>query len=111
GPGEGVCNTGPAVLVGPADPERFGDADRLPRRPLELPCVMMASDTDPWLPAAAARSWAHRWGARFVNLGDAGHVDAATGFGPLPQVDAMIDELTLRLTRPRQNLERAAAAA
>ena len=72
---------------------------------------MMASDTDPWLPAAAARSWAHRWGARFVNLGDAGHVDAATGFGPLPQVDAMIDELTLRLTRPRQNLERAAAAA
>jgi predicted alpha/beta hydrolase family esterase len=31
-----------------------------------------------------AQRWAQRWGSHFVNLGDAGHVNRASGHGPLP---------------------------
>ena len=63
---------------------RFGVADRLPQARLATPSCIVASDTDPWMSAASARAWALRWGAEWVNLGDAGHVNVASGFGPFP---------------------------
>jgi predicted alpha/beta hydrolase family esterase len=34
--------------------------------------------------AAQARRWAQRWGSHFINLGNAGHINAEAGYGPLP---------------------------
>jgi predicted alpha/beta hydrolase family esterase len=72
------------LLVAPADPLRFAAAARLPQGRIELPTCVVASDTDPWMPAPSARAWALRWGSDWINLGDAGHVNVAAGFGPFP---------------------------
>lgn len=72
------------LFVAPAEPDRFGVAGLLPDRRLPVRSVVVTSDTDPWMTASSARAWAARWGAATVSLGDAGHINAEAGFGPLP---------------------------
>src|SRR2546423_7050305 len=73
-----------ALFVAPAEPERFGIADRLPQHDLGVPAEMLTSDTDPWMTAGSAARWARRWNARCTSLGDAGHVHVDSGHRPLP---------------------------
>jgi predicted alpha/beta hydrolase family esterase len=73
-----------ALLVAPAEPDKFGLAERLPCQPLARPLTLVASETDPWMSAASAWRWAQRWGASHLNLGQAGHINTEAGFGPLP---------------------------
>lgn len=73
-----------ALLVAPASPERFGIAGLLPHEALPFRSTLVASRNDPWLGFAEAERWALRWGSRFVDLGYAGHINADSGFGPLP---------------------------
>lgn len=82
--GWGEARIRAALLVAPADPERFGLQHRLHAAPLAPRTTLVASDTDPWMRAAEALRWARRWNAHYVNLGDAGHINAESGFGPLP---------------------------
>jgi hypothetical protein len=72
------------LLVAPAEPRRFDAGPRLPQSPLAVPSCVVASDNDPWMSAASAHAWARRWGSDWLNLGDAGHVNVASGFGPFP---------------------------
>ncbi len=82
--GWGESRVRAALLVAPADPERFGLQHRLHATPLAARTTLVASDTDPWMRADQALHWARRWGAHCVNLGDAGHINTESGFGPLP---------------------------
>jgi predicted alpha/beta hydrolase family esterase len=82
--GWGEARIRAALLVAPADPERFGLQQRLHAAPLAPRTTLVASDTDPWMRAEEALRWARRWNAHYVNLGDAGHINAESGFGPLP---------------------------
>ena len=95
-----------ALLVAPADPNRFGLSGRLPTRDLGIESVLIASETDPWMAAPTARLWAGRWGARWINLGDAGHINVASGFGPLPPALTSTLRLIQHLERARR-IERA----
>ena len=72
------------LLVAPAEPERFDAAQRLPQAPLAMPSCVVASDNDPWMSATRAQAWAQRWGSHWINLGNAGHINVASGFGPFP---------------------------
>jgi len=72
------------LLVAPADPGRFHVAHALPQGRLGLPSCVVASDTDPWMSATQAHEWATRWGSNWINLGDAGHINVDSGFGPFP---------------------------
>jgi len=89
-----------ALLVAPADPARFGFADRLAHRPLAPATTVVASETDPWMSAAQACRWARTWGSRCVNLGDAGHINAEAGFGPLPLAARWVEGMRRRWARP-----------
>lgn len=93
--GQGGAGIASALLVAPADPERFAIVDRLPLQPLGVRSVMIGSRSDPWMRLAKAQAWALLWAARFVDLGDAGHINVDSGFGPFPlarqHVDRMID--------------------
>ncbi len=73
-----------ALLVAPADPDRFGVAARLPRTPLPCPSMLLASADDPWMGAAQAARWARLWGADLVETGSLGHVNADSGLGDWP---------------------------
>lgn len=89
-----------AMLVAPADPDRFapdglrGSADGggeesiaplIPAGQLGFPSIVVASVNDPWVSLTKAAYWADRWGSRFVNLGSAGHINTEAAFGPWPE--------------------------
>jgi predicted alpha/beta hydrolase family esterase len=86
-----------ALLVAPADPDRFtasglrrpqdehmdaGLGPELPATHLGFPSIVVASADDPWLRLTRAGWWADRWGSRFLCLGNAGHINIDSGYGP-----------------------------
>ena len=91
-----------ALFAAPADPRKFGVTDLLPQQPLALPSYLIASETDPWMSAAEARLWAHRWRSHFVNLGDVGHLNVEAGFGPWPQAHTLVQLLVQQVQRSRR---------
>ncbi|MFT3953751.1 MAG: alpha/beta hydrolase [Piscinibacter sp.] len=91
-----------ALLVAPAEPDRFGIGGRLPLQRLPRSTVMVASDTDPWMKPASAHRWAARWGSHFVNLGDAGHINIESGHGPLPLAARWVQAALQRAARERR---------
>jgi predicted alpha/beta hydrolase family esterase len=66
--------------------------------PLPFPTVLAASDTDPWATIDWSRTLAKQWGARFVDLGNAGHVNLDAGFGPWPQGEELLRDLLAETT-------------
>lgn len=80
-----------AYFVAPADPERFGiHPSRLEKR-LPFPSMLVASSTDPYLMLDKAFLWSRHWGSQFVNLGNVGHINVASGFGPWPKGRRLFD--------------------
>jgi len=63
-----------ALLVAPMP------LDRLP-----FPAIVVASADDPFVEPRRARQFADAWGARLVDTGACGHLNADGGFGPWPQ--------------------------
>jgi predicted alpha/beta hydrolase family esterase len=91
-----------ALLVAPADPEKFGVSAMLPQARLAVPSVLLASETDPWLGFGSACAWARVWGSQLISLGDAGHINTEAGFGPLPPAKTLVEHMTQRLERERR---------
>ncbi|PZP36710.1 MAG: alpha/beta hydrolase [Roseateles depolymerans] len=85
-----------ALLVAPAEPDKFGLAEALPHERLPRRTRLIASSNDPWMSAASAARWAHRWGSSFSNLGAVGHVNTESGFGPFPLAKAWVDSARQR---------------
>lgn len=80
-----------AFLVAPPDLDVPGLDPRLaafapvPTYPLPFPSVLVASRSDPYCSYERAADFALDWGAAIVDAGDAGHINAASGFGPWPE--------------------------
>lgn len=91
-----------ALLVAPAEPDRFGLADSLPQTRLPVMSTVVARQTDRWMSAASAQRWAHRWGSHWINLGDAGHFNSEAGFGPLPLAKRWVMVMEQRLAREQR---------
>jgi predicted alpha/beta hydrolase family esterase len=114
--GESVSLAGPALapagrivsalMVAPADPHKFDVAHRLPDQGLGIPATVIGSENDPWMPLARAQHWARQWGAGFVNLGQAGHINTESGFGPWPLARLKVDQL-IRDQQRQRRLDRA----
>ena len=84
--GRGIAG---ALLVAPADVNRNTTAGQLlkgfspiPQQGLPYPSIVVASQTDPYVSIPRAEAFAHAWGSRFVDLGDAGHINVDSGHGP-----------------------------
>jgi len=88
-----------ALLVAPAEPDKFSVSDLLPQGLLPVASTLVASDTDPWMTAASTRRWARRWGSQWICLGDAGHINREAGFGTLPLANRWLDAMTQRIER------------
>ena len=72
------------MLVAPAEPAKFHAEDAVPGRALGVPSVVIASHDDPFMSFERAQHWAAVWGSELVDLGEAGHINAESGFGPWP---------------------------
>nr|WP_309486597.1 alpha/beta hydrolase [Sinorhizobium sp. 8-89] len=77
-----------ALLVAPCDldeTERLHpgavDFGATPNRPLPFRSLVVGSLNDPYMPFARLKSLCEKWGSSLVDLGHAGHINVASGFG------------------------------
>lgn len=80
-----------ALLVAPSDTEAGtyppGTTGFTPVPLIKLPfkSIVAASSNDYYVTYERARSFAQSWGSELVNIGDAGHINLASGFGEWPK--------------------------
>lgn len=92
-----------ALLVAPAETvgsDRIGHFGPIPERPLGVPTTVVASRNDPWMQFARSSSLARFWEADLVDLGFAGHINVASGYGPWVGGKALRDGLLRRTELP-----------
>lgn len=87
-----------ALLVAPSDLEApqytfpaTGFAP-IPLHRLPFPSTVVASTDDPWVSLARAKYFAAAWGSELVNIGPAGHINAASGYGEWPAGLDLLDK-------------------
>ena len=73
-----------ALMVAPANPERFGIPEGLLDRPLPRETTLVFSRNDPWMTEPDARDLGRHWGSELVDAGQAGHLNPASGHGRFP---------------------------
>jgi predicted alpha/beta hydrolase family esterase len=88
-----------AFLVAPPDIETL--QQKLQRRlfqenpflKLNFPTLVVSSSNDEWSAIEVAQQYADIWGSRFVNIGNAGHINAASGHYEWEQGLELLNEL------------------
>ena len=92
-----------ALLVAPPDTGREDIRQMLPGweidkrgQPLQIlpfETIVFASSNDPFCDLAEARRFAAGWGAKLVETGERGHINAESGLGDWPQAHAELQRL------------------
>lgn len=59
--------------------------DRVPLDKINFKTIVVTSDNDEWVTLARATFFAQHWGGELINIGNAGHINADSGFGPWPE--------------------------
>jgi uncharacterized protein len=96
---ENLAKVRGALLVAPSDPEapRFPEGPTgfapMPLQRLPFPSIVVASRNDQYLTMERAREYAAAWGSELVDVGDAGHVNAASGLGSWPTGYGLLQRL------------------
>ncbi|MEU8619183.1 alpha/beta hydrolase [Streptomyces sp. NPDC048623] len=99
-----------ALLATPPDfdtplPEGYPTQDELdahawtpvPTRRLPFPSIVVASANDPLATLDAVADLARRWGSALLDVGEVGHLNPASGYGPWP----LAEEILCTLDSPR----------
>jgi len=113
-----------ALLATPPDfeqpmPEGFPTMEALaasgwlpvPREPLPFPSIVAASRNDPLGRFERVAELARNWGSRFVDLGEVGHLNPASGYGEWSRAEELIAELSAAAAASEAGVRRAAAGA
>ncbi|MBI0178161.1 RBBP9/YdeN family alpha/beta hydrolase [Bartonella apis] len=81
-----------AFLVAPPDvsnpdirPKHLMTFGPYPRDRLPFPSIVIASRNDEYCEFSVAKKIAEDWGSLFIDAGEAGHINAASGYGPWPE--------------------------
>jgi uncharacterized protein len=88
-----------AFLVAPSDVEAptypLGSTGFNPMSSRKLPfrSVVVTSTNDPYVRLKHAEFFAHSWGSRLIKMANAGHINAASGYGPWPDGEQWLEEL------------------
>ena len=64
-----------------------------PLSPLPFPSIVVASRDDPWIDIDRAHSLAVSWGSHFVDAGEQGHLNAASGIGWWSEGQELLDRV------------------
>jgi len=88
-----------ALLVAPGDVEQPALREQIPgwapivRQRLPFAATLVGSRNDPFCSHDCAHALALDWGARWVDLGEAGHINADSGLGDWPAGQALLQAL------------------
>ena len=114
--------TRPAILIAhslgcharqqyaPIDP-RLRPFGPVVRKRLAFPALLVASRNDPYASYGHARRMARIWGARMVDAGPMGHINAASGLRDWPYGKYLVQRLIAAVTPPPRPLLEAGALA
>ena len=61
-----------------------------------LPILLTAANDDPYCEASRSQQLAKDWGARFVDAGPGGHLNAESGLGDWPEGRELLESLSKR---------------
>jgi len=78
---------------GPSFPAQVQGFESMPMRPLPFPSLLVASSDDPYASLEHSQACAGAWGSRWVNIGAAGHINAASGLGQWPEGCSLLQSL------------------
>jgi predicted alpha/beta hydrolase family esterase len=70
----------------------------VPRAQLPFRTIVAASRNDPLADFDRLDELSRQWGAYTVDLGNVGHLNPASGFGPWPQAEVFIRQLAVQYT-------------
>jgi len=97
--GDGNGRVAAAFLVGPSDTEGpnypVGPTgfDPMPLQKLPFRSLVVTSTDDPYVTLDRAKLFASSWGSRLITLENAGHINAASGYGSWPEGLKWLEEL------------------
>ena len=80
-----------ALLVAPSDLEAPAYTfpatgfSPVPAENLNFRTIVVASTNDPWVSIERAKYFADAWGSEFIDIGEAGHINALSGYGEWQQ--------------------------
>jgi predicted alpha/beta hydrolase family esterase len=78
-------------------PDPRGSADFacgvVPREKLPFRAILVASRNDPYTTFPQFERYADDWGAELFDAGEAGHLETASGYGPWPDGERLVEAL------------------
>lgn len=78
---------------GPAFPTQAIGFDPVPMQRLPFKSMVIASTNDPYSGIAYAEECAAIWGSDIVHIGEAGHINSASGLGAWPEGQRFLQQL------------------
>lgn len=102
----GVPNLAGALLVAPADPDKFDVSAEVKGR-LPVPAIVVGSLNDPWMESGRARHWAKTWGADFIDAGALGHINAESNLGDWIYGQSLLQRLVALSDEPQRQAHNA----
>ena len=94
-----------AFLVAPSDvdapsyPVEATGFGPMPLEKLPFPSIVVASSNDEYVSLERARQFAQAWGSKFIEIGPAGHINGASGFGGWPEGEKMLADFCAEVTK------------
>jgi predicted alpha/beta hydrolase family esterase len=88
-----------ALLVAPAETggdDRISQFGPIPELRLDIQTIVVASRNDPWMNFDRASHLARAWNSDLVDIGNAGHINVDSGFGPWRDGKLLRDSLLHR---------------
>ncbi len=89
-----------ALLVAPADVESDAHTPPeahvfrpMPMKRLPFPAILVASRDDPYVAFDRATAISNAWGCELIDIGSAGHINAAAGYGEWPEGERLLQRL------------------
>ena len=83
----------PSDVEAPTYPPGSTGFDPMPLQKLPFRSVVVTSIDDPYVTVERAEFFAHAWGSRLIKIANAGHINAASGYGPWPDGEQWLAEL------------------
>ncbi|MES2901755.1 MAG: alpha/beta hydrolase [Pseudomonadota bacterium] len=80
----------------PVDPNGFVP---IPLQVLPFPSIVIASTNDPFLSVERGKQFAQAWGSKYVEIGEAGHVNGESGYGEWPEGEKMLLDFCAQLKK------------
>lgn len=90
---QGESKIAAALLVAPANPNKFQIHELLSHPVSTSATLMVVSDNDPWMKIEHAHTWARQWRVSMINIGSAGHINAESNLGRWDAGWAMLQQL------------------